>query len=162
MNNLYFKTTVSRYKLKRILATRVSGLTVPETEKFIPRKSLAVNINEFVIYIIGKFEARKVQIEVYQDFLKMRQIDAQSTLPAQVTMSHTWVEPPFPDPPPDPLPPPAPAVPNANAHARLLVVNDDISISSDSSTASDHDTGIRRIPYGSPSRGRLIQDADGA
>ena len=152
MNNLYFKSTVSRYKLKRILSTRVSDLTVHEVEKFIPRRSLAVNINEFVIYIIGKFEARKVQIEVYQDFLKMRQIDAQSTLPVQVTMPHTWVEPPFPDPPPDPYAPPAPAVLNPNAHARLLVVNDNISISSDYSTASGEDMGIRRVPYGSPSR----------
>ena len=158
MQNLYFKNTVSRYKLKRIISSRVAGLSVPESEHFIPGNSLVIKINDFVKCIMRKYGDRVTQIEIYQDFLKMRQIAAQSTLQAQVTLPHSWVEPPFPGLPP---PPPAPVVTNPNPIARLLVVNDDISISSDSSTASDNDTGIRQIPYGSPSRGRLIQDADG-
>ena len=100
---------------------------------------------------------RLVQIDFYQDFLKMRQIAAQSTLAAQVTLPHSWVEPSFPNPPPPPLLLPAPSVPNHNAHARLLVVNDNISISSDS---TDDDMGIRQVCYGSQSRGRIIQETD--
>ena len=136
----------------------MSGLSVPEVEHFIPGNALAVNINEFVKCIMRKHGDCIVQIDIYQDFLKMHQIAAQSTLAAQVTLPRSWVEPPFPNPP---LPLPASSVPNPNAHARLLVVNDNISISSDSSTASDEDMGIRRVPYGSPSRGRIIQETDG-
>ena len=65
---------------------------------------------------------------------------AQSTLEAQVTLPHSWVEPPFEDPPPPPIEPPAPAIPNPNAHARILVVNDNISISSN---LTDEDMMIR-------------------
>ena len=81
----------------------------------------------------------------------------QSTLAAQVTLPRSWVGPPLPHPPPPPLPLPAPSVPNPKAHARLLVVNDNISISSD---LTNEDMGITQVPYGSPSRGRIIQYTD--
>ena len=87
----------------------------------------------------------------------MRQISTQSTLADQVTLPHSWVKLPFPNPPPPPLPLPAPSVPNSNAHGRLLVVNDNTSISSD---LTNENMGIRQDPYGSPSRGRIIQEAD--
>ena len=106
MRTLYFNTLVSRYKLKRILSLRVAGLTQIEAEKYIPGNDLQVVINEFVKFIEVKQEERKVQIEIYEDYCKNRMILAQSTLAAQVTLPHSWVEPPFEDPPPPPPPPP--------------------------------------------------------
>ena len=93
----------------------------------------------------------------------MRQVIATETRAVQVTLPHSYVLPPFPD-----VPPHAPPslvsgslVPNPNALARRLVVNDDISISSDSSSVdSEISMWIRRIPYGSPSIRRIIQTAE--
>ena len=93
----------------------------------------------------------------------MRQVTATETRAVQVTLPHSYVPPPFPDVPPPALPSPVSGslVQNPNALARRLVVNDDISISSDSSSVdSEISMGIRCIPYGSPSRRHIIQIAE--
>ena len=117
MRTLYFQHTISRYKLKRLISSRVDGLTVPEAEIFLPGNALQVNINEFVKCIERKHGERLPQIEIYEDYRKNQTIHAQRNLQAQVDLPHSWVEPPFPDPAPPPPPPPDPSVPNPNAHA---------------------------------------------
>ena len=101
--------------------------------------------------IIKHHSYRLGQIELYQDFLKIRQINLTRSLQVQELLRFTYVEPPFSDPSDPPRPAAPPAVPNLNTLARHLVVNNNISISLDSSTASNSFMGIRRVPYGPPS-----------
>ena len=161
IQNTYFEALVPRYALQRIIVARVSGLTASEADCFIPGDELQVGIVSFCDHIMKLQLARLPQIEAYQAVICMRQVTATETLAVQVTLPHSYVPPPFPDVLP-PEPPPRESgtlVLNPNPLARRLVVmnDDDISISSDSSSVdSEISMGIRRIPYGSPSRRRIM------
>ena len=71
MNTLYFRTFCSRFKLKRIIASRVSGLSVVEAECFIPGNALEVGVNDFVKCITRKHRERLTQMSVYEGIIRI-------------------------------------------------------------------------------------------